>query len=137
MGGRVHDPPETATGGAAVGVGVDVGGAMSPAESAGDTEAGALWLAGACVAAADAVCPWKESAAITARAPDNPTAPAAIQRVALEIRRRPASRAITARRPAAGSAPGSAGGRGARRVAVLAAVRDISPNCRVPRHKFS
>ena len=104
VGGRVHEPPETATGGAAVGVGVDAGAEMLPPELTGGTVAGALWLAAACV---DAAWPWKESAAITASAPDRPTAPAAIQRVALEIRRRPASRARTARGLAAWPASSS------------------------------
>ena len=105
--GRVHDPPETATGGAAVGVGVDAGGAIALAESAGGTEAAAPWLAGACVEAVDAVCPWKDPAAITASAPDSPTAAPAIQRVTLEIRRSPALRASTAWPLAAGPASSS------------------------------
>jgi hypothetical protein len=85
-------------------VGVDEGGAIAPADAAEGTESGALWLVDACVDAVEAVCPWKDPAAITASAPDSATAAAAIQRVALEIRRSPASRASTARRLAAGPA---------------------------------
>ena len=52
-----------------------------------------------------AAWPWKAFAAISASAPETATTPVAIQRVVAEIRRRPASRASTARR-----AFGSGGG---------------------------
>jgi hypothetical protein len=44
------------------------------------------------------VRPWNAFAAISASAPEIPTTPAIIQRVTVEMRCRPASRAIAARR---------------------------------------
>jgi hypothetical protein len=52
------------------------------------------------------VWPWKALAAISASPPDSATTPAATQRVTAEIRRRPASRAIMARRVAVSSGCG-------------------------------
>jgi hypothetical protein len=61
-----------------------------------------FWLVVVVVAAR----PWKAFEAIRASAPERATTPVAIQRVVVDIRRRPASRAITARRALGSGAVG-------------------------------
>jgi hypothetical protein len=76
------------------------------------------------------VWPWKAFAAISASAPESTTTAAAVQRVTAEIRRSPASRAMTARRVAVSTAL-RAEERGTRR---LTAVLRVAPeSAQVPR----
>src|ERR1019366_4186477 len=107
---RVHEPPETPTGATGVATGAWFAGARPVAGLDG------VWVADTAPVEEEAfasVWPWKAWEAIRASAPERPTTPTITQRVTAEIRRSPASRAITARRLASSAGP-ALRGRGTR-----------------------